>query len=205
MYYQNYEDYMRAVLGYPIERRENYIPIEQSYNFESRLTNTKELEECYPEVYRIINPIVCEICNKYNGNYTKDTINIMVDEVYKRISLNNEISIKINLDNKTQEKEIHRNNLKTGINNRILDDNIRKNVENENNRQIRPNNNPFLNDLIRILILNQILNGGGFFPERPPRPRPPVRSPMPPDRPPFHNRPRQLITEERMYNDYFDI
>lgn len=205
MYYQNYEDYMRAVLGYPIERRENYIPIEQSYNFESRLTNTKELEECYPEVYRIINPIVCEICNKYNGNYTKDTINIMVDEVYKRISLNNEISIKINLDNKTQEKEIHRNNLKTGINNRILDDNIRKNVENENNRQIRPNNNPFLNDLIRILILNQILNGGGFFPERPPRPRPPVRPPMPPDRPPFHNRPGQLITEERMYNDYFDI
>lgn len=202
MYYQNYEDYMRAVLGYPIEKRENYIPIEQSYNLESRVTKTKELEECYPEVYRIINPIVCEICNKYNGNYTKDTINTMVDEVYKRINLNNEISIKINLDNKIQEKEIHRNNLKTGINNRISDDNIRKNIENENSRQIR-NSNPFLNDLIRILILNQILNGGGLFPGRPPQPRPPVRPQMPPDRLPFYNRPRQLITEERIYNDYF--
>lgn len=211
MYYQNYEDYMRTVLGYPVKRREEYIPLEQNYSFETRLANAKELENCYPEIYRVVNPIVCEVCNKYNGNYTRENIDIMVDEVYKRVNLNNEINIKINLDNRidnrTQEKEINRNsNLKANTNincNRVIEDNSKRNAENENNRQIRPNNNPFLNDLIRILILNQILGGGGFLPGRPPRPRPPVRPPIPPVRPPFPGGPRQLITEEKMYNDYF--
>ncbi len=210
MYYQNYEDYMRTVLGYPVERREEYIPLEQNYNFETRLANAKELENYYPEIYRVVNPIVCEVCNKYNGNYTRENIDVMVDEVYKRVNLNNEINIKINLDNridkKIQENELNRNNnLKTNTNtnyNRNIENNGKRNIESENNRQIRPNN-PFLNDLIRILILNQILGGGSFFPERPPRPRPPVRPPMPPVRPLFPERPRQLITEEKMYKDYF--
>lgn len=210
MYYQNYEDYMRTVLGYPVERREEYIPLEQNYSFETRLTNAKELEACYPEIYKVINPIVCEVCNNYNGNYTRENIDLMVNEVYKRVNLNNEINIKINLDNRidnrTQEKEINRNsNIKANTNinyNRVSEEKTKRNTESENNRQIRPNN-PFLNDLIRILILNQILGGGSFFPQRPPRPRPPVRPPMPPIRPPFPGGSRQLITEEKMYNDYF--
>lgn len=208
MYYQNYEDYMRTVLGYPIERKEEYIPLEQNYSFETtRLANSKELEKCYPEIYRVVNPIVCEVCNKYNGNYTRENIDVMVDEVYKRVNLNNEINIKINLDNRidnrAQEREMNRNsNLKPNVNcNRVIEDSTKRNVESESNRQIRQNN-PFLNDLIKILILNQIL-GGGFFPQRPPHPRPPVRPPISPIRPPFPGGPRQLITEEKMYNDYF--
>lgn len=191
MYYQNYEDYMRTVLGYPVERRQEYIPIEQNYNFETRLTNTKELESCYPEIYRIVNPIVCEVCNKYNGNYTKENIDMMVNEVYKKVNLNNEINIKINLDNRIQEKEINRNSIS------------KKN--NENDRQVRQNN-PFLNDLIRILLLNQILGGGGFFPGRPPRPRPPVRPPMPPIRPPFPGggNQRPPIMRDREYDEYIN-
>ena len=137
MYYQNYEDYMRTVLGYPVERREEYIPLEQNYSFETRLANAKELENCYPEIYRVVNPIVCEVCNKYNGNYTRENIDVMVDEVYKRVNLNNEINIKINLDNRidnrTQEKEINRNsNLKANTNincNRVIEDNSKRNAE----------------------------------------------------------------------------
>ena len=186
MYYQNYEDYMRTVLGYPVERRQEYIPIEQNYNFETRLTNTKELESYYPEIYRILNPIVCEVCNKYKGNCTKENIDMMVNEVYKKVNLSNEINIKINLDNRIQEKEINRNSIS------------KKN--NEIDRQVRQNN-PFLNDLIRILLLNQILGGGGFFPGRPP-----VRPPMPPIRPPFPGggNQRPPIIRDREYDEYIN-
>lgn len=213
MYYQNYEDYMRTVLGYPVERRQEYIPGEQNYNFETRFTNTKELESYYPEIYRILNPIVCEVCNKYKGNCTKENIDKMVNEVYGKINLNNEINIKINLDNRidnrTQEKEIRKNsNLKANTNinyNRVLEDKIKRDTEVENNRQVRINN-PFLNDLIRILLLNQILGGGGFFPGRPPRPRPPVRPPMPPIRPPFPGggNQRPPIMRDREYDEYIN-
>lgn len=180
MYYQNYEDYMRAVLGYPQERREEYVPceFEQGYYYENRLANTKELENCYPQIYKIINPVVCEVCGKYRGEYTKESVDMLVNEVYKRISMNNEVNIKVQIDNRSQEKDANRNiapcnctgvnTLKSNgsVNCNKNNDESKRNTEEENNRQIRQNNNQFLNDLIRILLLNQILGGGGFFPRK---------------------------------------
>ena len=58
-----------------------------------------------------------------------------------------------------------------------------------------------MNDLIRILLLNQILGGGGFFPGRPP-----VRPPMPPIRPPFPGggNQRPPIIRDREYDEYIN-
>ena len=172
MYYQNYEDYMRSVLGYPMESQDTY----QMNYFEDRQNcmipcqNTKELEDCYPEIYRVINPIVCEVCDRCNEPVTRNIVEDMVEEVYKRIEMNHEIAIKINIDNRITEKEIE-NRASTikanSVRNNITSEQTRKSTEVEN-RQRRPNN-PFLRDLIRILILNRLL-GGGFFQGRPPRP-----------------------------------
>jgi len=179
MYYQNYEDYMRSVLGYPIENQDTYRMncFEDTQNYVMPYQNTKELEDCYPEIYKMINPIVCEVCDKYGTSITRDMIENMVEEVYQKIEINNEILIKINIDNRSNEKivenrvnDIKQNNIKN-----INNEQTRKSPEVEN-RQRRPNN-PLLRDLIRILILNRLL--GGFFPGRPPRPRPPVRPPFP--------------------------
>lgn len=194
MYYQNYEDYMRSVLGYPMESQDTYQMnyFEDTRNCMIPYQNTKELEDCYPEIYRMINPIVCEVCDRCNGPVTKDTVENMVEEVCKRIEINNEISIKINIDNRNSEKETENrvNTIRANSNKSINNEQVRKTSEVEN-RQIKQNN-PFLRDLIRILILNRLL-GGGFFPGRPPRVMPPMRPPFPGgSRPPMN----------RDYDDY---
>ena len=173
MYYQSYEDYMRSVLGYPIENKNIYQMncFENTQNSITPYQNTKELEDCYPEIYKIINPIVCDVCDKCNVPITRDVIENMTDEVYQKIEINNEIAVKINIENRNIEK-------------------TRKTTEVEN-RQRRPQN-PFLRDLIRILILNRLL--GGNFQGRPPYQRPPVR-------PPFPGGPR--LPQNRDYEDYF--
>lgn len=193
MYYQNYEDYMRSVLGYPIENRNTYQMnyFENTQNCITPYQNTKELEDCYPEIYRIINPIVCEVCDKCNTPITRDVVENMVEEIYHRIEINNEIAIRINIDNRSNEKEIENrtNNIKSNTVRNLSNEQLRKNTELEN-RQRRPNN-PFLRDLIRILILNRLL--GGNFPNRPPHTRPPIR-------PPFPGGPR---SQPRDYDEYF--
>lgn len=157
MYYQNYEDYMRSVLGYPVKNQDTYKTIaSQEPNYSSmRRQDLNNLEEYYPEIYKEINPLVCKVCNdSRKENINKEILESMVDEVYGNLRINS------------------------------------------NNRQNRQNNNLFLRDLIKILILERLL-GGGVFPSRPPRP------PRPPVRPPFSGGPRQLLTEERMFeNDY---
>lgn len=190
MYYQNYEDYMRSVLGYPIEPTyDNYIIQDRNYNMSFQ--NNNELESMYPEIYKRINPVVCEVCERNKEPITKEVIDNMVEEVYQKIDINNEIYLKINIDNNVTQKEIQQKVQQ----NRTIDtkgnqiSNIANNSEqmtrqvNEiENRQRRPNNT-FLRDLIRILILNRLLGGG--FPHRPPRPRPPFPGP---GRPPFPRR-----------------
>lgn len=148
MYYQNYEDYMRSVLGYPMKN--NYDTYKTGYieNFEKYqmpYQNTNELENYYPEVYKIINPIVCKVCDEYNIPITNDIIENMVEEVYSNVESNKEISVIFNIDNRSNEM-------------------YKKNQEFEN-RQRRPNN-LFLRDLIKILILNRLLRRD-YYPKRP--------------------------------------
>lgn len=192
MYYQNYEDYMRAVLGYPMENQNTYRMdyLGDFQNINIQYQNTKELENCYPEIYRILNPVVCEVCDRCNIPVTRNVVENMVEEIYQRIEFNNEIAININIDNRTSEKQVENrtNNVKANIvrNNNINEQN--RKVTDIENRQRRPNN-PFLKDLIRILILNRLL--GGNFPNRPPHPRPP-----------FPGEPRPPRPEPRNYNNY---
>ena len=194
MYYQNYEDYMRSVLGYPTQNCDTYPMnyFENTQNCIMSYQNTKELEACYPEIYKIINPIVCEVCDRCSGPITRDDVENIVEEVYKRIEINNEIAIKINIDNRSSEKETESraSTIKPNSNRTINNEQVRKSDEVEN-RQRRPSN-PFLRDLIRILILNRLL-GGGFLQGRPPRPRPPMR-------PPFPGGPRPPMNRD--YDDY---
>ncbi len=193
MYYQNYEDYMRSVLGYPVDPTyDNYIIQNRDYNVSYQ--NNSELESMYPEIYKKINPVVCEVCERSNPPITKEVIENMVEEVYQKIDINNEIYLKINIDNDIAQKEVQQNrttitkvNQVTNITNN--NEQMTRQVNEVENRQRRPNN-PFLRDLIRILILNRLLGGG--FPHRPPRPRPPFPGPGRPPRP-----------QPRDYENYF--
>ncbi len=175
--YNSYDEYMREVLGYPYNRADTiaqdyytdtYTNLYQNNNF----SNTNELEECYPEIYSIVMPMVRNTCQMYaNQTITKELVEEMTMKIYMSIETNENRSVE---------------NSKPLKNGDVINPNAKQ--ENREDRQ-RPNNF-MLRDLIKILLLNELLRPGNNI--RPPRP--PV-GPMPPrpPRPPMGGMPRPPI------------
>ena len=154
MYYQNYEDYMRSVLGYQ-NNEPNYTYDNNNYYPRMEQSQYNDLDQFYPEVYRIVNPVVENVCNKNRDKQvTEELVRSMTDEVYANVEGNAKLQLNVEV----------KQELKNG------------DVRNPNAKPEPKRRNSFLNDLIRILILKNLL-----------RPRPPVRPPFPgPNpRPPF--------------------
>ena len=205
MYYQNYEDYMRSILGYPVRQNE-YMPTYENYNNISN-SNTEyvfqtpnyssEIMNLYPEIYKIINPMVCKICEANTKPINRELIEKMTDEIYLNIESDPSlaesdiVNVRVNLpkensksNNSTSSKskssttEVKSKRIRDSRNekseNKVEQNNL---PENRESRPIRRNNT--LRDLIKILILNQLLRGN----VRPHRPNPP--------RPPYPGRPGQ--------------
>lgn len=189
-----YEDYMQNLLGVSARTfpntydEQNFYPYGIYYDEGYRgwqAQNTmccEELESCYPEIYNIIYPMVRKVCMSNTLPITQTVIDNMVNQISSNIEGNEFIEININLDNEVNQNRDDNqkaNNSRTEVQNRSCDDGIC-------DRQIR--RNPFLNDLIRILILRELLGRSGNMPgSRPPFPpyRPGPRPPFPGGRPPM--------------------
>ncbi len=165
---QNYEDYMRSVLGYVPNTSNTYYNNSQSYMPEQVTENViEEKTEWYPEIYKIVYPMVCKACDEnQNSDITEDLIENMTNIVYTNIEVG-DVEVKGNQSQTIQPE------LKNGdvVNPRA------KIQQQRETRGPRPNN-PILRDLIRILILRE------FFDRR----RPPYHG-RPGPRPPFHGGP----------------
>ena len=230
MYYKNYEDYMRAVLGYPIERQNTYSNYSNNYlqanntNLATQymqaensytVTNNKKYNEndflsFYPEIYKIVNPMVCKICENNNEPITKELIQKMTDEVYNNLeetATTTVVNVNASFNNSSSKIDSKTNKIENNIQNRNVkntqnmqntkpnslstkSDTTSKTKDTENigvreTRQLKPRNN-LLRDLIQILILKKLLEENKL-PTRPPKP--PV-NPIPP-RPPI--RPRDYV------------
>ena len=173
--YNSYEEYMRDVLGYPYNRsnimqntyNNTYNNNYQTQAVESNI-NEQELQECYPEIYNIVKPMVKTTCKMYAGRtITKEVIEEMTLKIYNSVETN---------ENRSVHEE---RKLKNG-------DVINPNAKQENREDRQRPNNFLLRDLIKILLLNELLRPGGR-PPMPPRPGPvpPPRPPMGPNRPPY--------------------
>ena len=173
MNYQNYEDYMRNVLGYSpyVQNEYTYQEPEDLYNYQDmpeEVLSTQDVTPFYPEIYKIVYPMVCKVCNiNLNRELTKELLEQMTDEIYNNVE--------------PQENSVPtRAPLKNG------------DVRNPNSKDPEPiiketrQTNYLLRDLIRILLLRE-----WGRPSRPPL-RPPMghggRPQMPPPRP-GNNRP----------------
>ena len=157
-----YEQYMRSVLGYQPTNNTynmNYDNWEMSNMNAMSNIQMQELENCYPDIYRIVYPMVRTACSQSTKPVTRELIDNMTDEIYFAV----------------EDREM--------LENRDKEENTSKTAE---DRQIRRNTN--LNDLIRILILRELLGRPGFPSVRPPRP--PMNPPRPPMRPPMGPPPR---------------
>jgi len=108
MYYQNFEDYMRTVLGYPVENQCTYARdlFEEMPNYQVLYEDRNELEDCYPEIHKVLYPMVCEMCDNCSKPITRDKIEEMVEKISEKVEQNHEISIRINIDNRAETKEI---------------------------------------------------------------------------------------------------
>ena len=192
MYNETYDNYIRSILGYPTRNQfeqYNYEPQEyQEYRnptFNTNINisgNNVELENSYPEIYKIVYPMVTKKCDNMRGEtITRDDIENMTDEIYSAIEVNSEINLNINLQNKTtgnrQENKVSTSNI------------LKSEDKNEKRGEDRQFGNRNLRDLIQILIIRELLRRPR--PERPPFPGPGGRPPFPggPGRPPF--RPRE--------------
>lgn len=168
-----YEEYMRSVLGYQPMRNDTYgMNFEMTNMLSINSAQIRELEDCYPEIYRIVYPMIQKACSQNTRPITREVIDSMTEEIYYSI----------------EDKEMIEN---------------REKEEKHENRQIRRNTN--LNDLIRILILRELLGRPGFPGGRPPRPmppRPPMRPPMGPPRP--QPRPGMGLYNRNPFGEYDD-
>lgn len=170
MHYSNYEDYMRMVLGYPVDNNTYQI---YNNNYSMMQYNNDDLEEFYPEIYKRVNPLVCSACDNNEAPITKELVDNLTVQICDTIEKNMDITA-INLNIEMNRDE-----------NKRVDNRNHKEPMREDRQRV---NNPLLKDLVRILILNRLL-GYGRPPYRPPMPPPPPRPPYPggPGRPPHRD------------------
>ncbi len=173
MYHESYEDYIRSILGYP-----NY---ESTYNRNQE--NVIALESCYPEIYKVVYPRICQVCSSNTKPVTEELIEELTDEIYQTIENDNEINVTINLTNEI-------GNIPE---NRSINSANKINKGKENRGEERRFRNRTLQDLIRILLIRELLGKPGN--------RPPMHPNYPPMRPPFppHPGPRPPIMPRDLY------
>ena len=179
-----YEDYMPNYLNYPINNgyqntydgmRDCEYYNRSSYGYESfpgykremlykRGVTSIDVEELYPDVYKIVYPMVRKACSENRNPISRDNIESMVDDIYSNIEANNnEINLNITIDGD------------------IRGDSDNKDVEPENRS---PRRNQGLLDIIKILLIRELIGRPGCNrPNCRPGPRPPM-PPYPP-RPPY--------------------
>lgn len=181
MYNETYDEYIRSILGYPSHGPQEYQDYQEYRNptFNTNINisgNNVELENSYPEIYKIVYPMVAKKCDNMRGEaITKDDIQNMTDEIYYALETKNETRVNINLTNDVSTKNI------TRTESRRPDVKISETKgDNSEKRQI----NSGLRDLIQILLIRELLNRRRQ-PFRPPMPNPPGPGPRPPMRPPF--------------------
>lgn len=166
MNYQNYEEYMRSVLGYSpyVENDYTYTDEQEDiYSYQNdtmpSVQQTQDLTPFYPEIYKIIYPMVCKACNMNSGReLTKDLLEQMCDEIYRNVEPEQETQVNVRNQPPLKNGDVRNPNAKEPV------------APTKETRQT----NFLLRDLIRILLLRE-----WGRPQRPPQ-----RPPFPGGRPP---------------------
>lgn len=162
MDYQNYDDYMRSVLGHSNMNCSNMgcmdcsnmnysnMYMNNPAQYQNMFQSCDYLETMYPDTYRVVYPMVVSACNMVNSPVTEDMLDRMTNDIYDRAETDGRINIDINV----------------GV--EVRENNDSKQVSSDS-RQMRPRRNRFFRDLIRILLIRELLRRRRRpgFPNRP--------------------------------------
>ena len=176
MYYSNYDDYMNSMLGY-----NRYDP-EQDYTYNRQMYDDFEyhdLNELYPDIYRVVYPAVCKECsrNNYRGGFSKSVIEEMVDRVYNSVETSGLISSEVRGDLKNIDKKPVTSTVNNTTGNKT---DVRVSEIEKETRG--PMNNNILRDFIKVLLLRELI---GNRPNWNCRPGQNCRPPFPPPHRPY--------------------
>lgn len=156
--YQNesVNDYIRSILGYPTTNSMYIDNTQMDYSMMNQQPSINEdLESCYPEIYRIIYPMVTQRCSRITEPVTRELIDSMTDEIYSAVEVTNEVQLNINLQNTTTTtRPENRTTVTKDLNKREP-----AREDRSEDRQFRRNST--LQDLIRILLIRELLNRPG--------------------------------------------
>lgn len=178
------EDYMQ----YPYNNNNccNYgFPYNYNKNSYSR-NLVADLENLYPEIYKIVYPMIQKACMQNNKPITEDVLEEMTNDIYSNIEADNIVNLNINIENRAENGST--NCIENKNESRFHNMQKKSSSESKENREYRQDNNP-IRDLIRILLIRELL--GRRTVQRPLRPFPPGPGPFPPNppRPPIPNNP----------------
>ena len=188
MYNNVYQEYINNIIGMSPR---NSMEFENSY-FSNTSSSNMELERLYPDLYRLLYPMIQSACMRNTKPITEETIEEMVRDIYSNFNADEMIlTNEVRSGNKTNDSKLDKNVSITSPDSKSLT----RNVENEEYRNRRPNNF-VLNDLIRILLIRELLGRPGNFPPN----RPGFPFPGPGMRPPF--RPRDINFDSHDYSIY---
>ena len=185
MTFNAYEEYMNNLLGIS-DQKEEVIPVQENIVIDSK---TKELQDneintyeqdiskyeiFYPDIYKIVYPMVCKRCLNVQGEITDDLVESITNEIYEAVEKDEE---------QEDKKETINYNYYSNFKNYRNYRNISNVEENKVHRETRQRNY-LLNDLIKILVLRELIGSGRRPPRLPEPPSPPRPGDFPPPPPP---------------------
>jgi len=136
MYYPSYDDYMRDVFYF------NGLSNSNGMFCMNGINNNQSLNNMYPSIYKIVNPVVQNVVNGNNYQFTnEENVNNIVD-IVMGITAGD-----INNTENSSSNDPRRNN--SGNNSQNMSSN---NVTNNSN------NEGLLRDLIKILVIRELAN-----------------------------------------------
>lgn len=198
MHQNSYEDYMKYLLGYSCDEGENndiktttYDELIEVGTDDSACPTEEQFIELYPDIYKTVYPMVCKACMNVNtrGTITEELVMQLTNEVYEALEEEEK-----NQPKQETHVQVHYANGMNYRNQRSR--RMQMQDSNQESRETRQRNF-LLNDLIRILVLRELL--GERRPPRPPYrpgpprpPRPPMRPDEGPPRPPMPPRPPRM-------------
>ncbi|MGN1300500.1 MAG: hypothetical protein ACI4VC_04065 [Clostridia bacterium] len=163
MDYQSYEDYMRNTLNYsgmgsPMGMQGTSCPNMNCQNMcitpYSNMSSNQmmwqdsscDLERMYPDSYRVVYPMVVSTCRNVSMPVTEDMIDRMTDDIYDRAVADGRINVDISVELETKE------------------DSKEEDRQMINRPPRRRRRNRFFRDLIRILLLRELIGRRPGFP-----------------------------------------
>ena len=119
----------------------------------------QNLNNLYPSIYRIINPVVSKVVSNGNNQIiNEEALNNMVDTVFNIVEGQVETEINTqtqrNIKNETQVNNSSSNNTNMSSSNKGSD----MNRQTSTNLQTNTRNDSLLRDLIKILIIKELLS-----------------------------------------------